>query len=257
MKKIILTLFVIVSFNSFAGITIVSDLDDTIKITNSGKEVDATINAFFTKYVFVLIPEFFKAASDYSNELHVVSASPFILKNKVDETFKKHQINVDSLVLRNPFDGQSKLEFKVGVIKAMMEKTSDDFIFLGDDVGQDPEVYAELNRHFPSRVLATYIHVIKGRKLPEKSTPYWTSYDLYLREYIAGRMPRSQVEAAAEKMLTDLDMKLVIPGFANCPKTPAVWLWQLPTIFFNSSRAIISKLNKYCVSDHSDNFVAE
>lgn len=251
MKKLILTLLVLFSLNSFAGIIIVSDLDDTIKITNSGKEIDGTINAVFTKNVFILIPEFLKAAGEYSNELHVVSASPSILRNKIEETFKKYDIQVDSLSLKNPLIRSTKIEYKAAVIKKLIDSTTDDFIFLGDDIGQDPEVYDEMMRHYPDRVLASYIHVVQDRKIPNSQIPYWTTYDLFLREYLAGRMQKSHVKMAAEKLLTDVDMKFVIPGFADCPKTPMVWLWQLPTIFFSESRELSKKLNRYCLSSHS------
>lgn len=247
MKTILLILSLVFSLSSWAAITVVSDLDDTIKITNSGKEVDGAINALFSNEVFTGIPEFFLGLRNYVNEVHVLSASPTILRPKINLTLKKKKIRVDSLILRNLLHGEDKFSYKLRHLTKLMEdKSGDDFIFLGDDVGADPEVYDELRKLYPNRVLAIYIHVINGRPLPKSSIKYWTTYDLFLREYMAGRMSVAWVDEGAKRVLEEQKMKLIFPSFAACPRTPEIWLWQLRSIFALEAVSVMKKLNLYC-----------
>ena len=252
MKNYILSLLVLLSLNSvFAGITIVSDLDDTIKITNSGTQVDRAINALFTKHVFTGIPEFYQGAKFYADELHIVSASPTLLRGLILADLKKKNIEINSLTLKNLSSRETKLEYKVKAIQQLIENSSDDFVMIGDDVGQDPEVYDALLKHYPNRVLATYIHVITGRKIPESSVPYYTTFDLFLREYLAGRMQKAAVEKGVAALKDEQNMELIFPHFAQCPKTPAVWLWQAPTVFVADALSLTAKFNRHCLARHS------
>lgn len=251
MKNLFIITSLLLSLNSFASISIVSDLDDTIKITNSGDDIDGAINAALKSDVFTGITEFFMGTKQYSNELHVLSASPGFLRGKIQSTLKKRKIEYTSIILKDFTAGESKFDYKVKAIKRIMEKNSDDFILIGDDVGQDPEAYAEIKRLYPNRILAIYIHVINNRKIPA-GTKYWTTFDLMLREFVAGRMRPAWVEKAADVILAEDDQEKVIPGFAHCPKTPAVFTWQVGTIFAAEAAKVGKRVLAHCISEHSD-----
>lgn len=249
MKNLIPFLFIFLSYSSYAAITLVADLDDTIKITNSGQEVDGTINALFSKKVFTGMPEFIEGAKFYTDEIHVLSASPTVLRRFIEEAFIEHSIEVDSLILRNLLRRQSKIEYKVReLIKLFNQNPSDDFILIGDDVGQDPEVFDEIQRHYPNRVIASYIHVIQDRSIPKTSIPYWTTFDLLLREFQAGRVSNAMIEEGIQKIMEETEMDEIFPDFANCPKTPLVWLWHMKTPYGKAGWEMTKKLNRYCVS---------
>lgn len=246
MKKLFFLFSVLLSVHSFAGIQIISDLDDTIKITNSGSEVDGAINAAFTSYTFTGIPEFFEAADYYTNELHILSASPGILRAKILSTLKKNQIQITSLILKNPLKGQSKIDYKVAQMRKLIEKSTDDFILIGDDVGQDPEAYEKISQMFPGRVLRSYIHMIKGRPVPATVIKYWTSFDLFMQEFLARRMSTSWVQKASEMIVQETKMKMVFPDFAVCPTDASLWQWQTETIFIAEAQEAIQKIVTYC-----------
>lgn len=247
---LILSLFL--SLQVTAGTSILSDLDDTIKITQAGEASD-----ILGSDVFLGITEFFKGARNYSNELHILSASPSVLRSKIQRTLSKHAIQYKTLTLRsNVFE--NKLDYKVKAIVGLMEKSQDDFIFLGDDLGQDPEVYAEIKARYPSRVLAVYIHVINGRPIHTDAELYWTSFDLFLREFIAGRMSAGWVEMMATKFLeanSKDQMELIFPEKAQCPTTSAVWEWQMATVYQPEAFELASKLVQFCQQRQSDNIL--
>jgi Uncharacterized conserved protein (DUF2183) len=250
MKNLLILWSLIFSLNTFASVSIISDLDDTIKITNSGNEVDGTISAAFKSVVFTGIPEFFLATKDYANEMHVLSASPIMLRAKIEATLKKRQIAYTSLILKNAQNHETKFDYKVKAIKMLMENNPDDFVLIGDDVGQDPEAYAEIQRLYPNRILAIYIHVIKNRAIPA-GTKYWTSFDLFLREFAAARMNPGWVEHASRTLLAEKDLKKIIPDFADCPKNTGTWAWQTDVWVGDEVPAVLKMVSSYCQARNS------
>jgi hypothetical protein len=245
MKKIIFILSLCLSSHLLASISIVSDLDDTIKITNSGDTVEGAINAALKSDVFTGMTEFFMAAKLYTNELHVLSASPTILRTKITMTLNKRNIDFDSLILKDPLKNETKFDYKVREIKKILQQSSDDLILIGDDVGQDPESYAEIQRLYPNRILAIYIHSIKNRQIPS-GHKYWTTFDLFLREFTAERMSPGWLEKGIEILLQERELTKIVPLFAHCPTEVSIWTWQLSSIYSEEAAKMMSKITTYC-----------
>lgn len=247
MKTLLLSL--LVSFNSFAAVTVISDLDDTIKITDAGNIGNATWNGIFSEKVFTGMPEFLKATN--AESLFVVSAGPKLIKSRALALLKKHHIEHDGVYLRAIPGKEGKLDFKVRTILELMEKTPNDVILMGDDVDLDPEVYTEIVKKHPARVLGVYIHNVKDRAIPDSFTKYWTSFDLALKEHIAGRIDATGVSAVMEPMLAETKLTMIIPKFANCPTSAVVWEWQLSTMFSAEALELSSKLHEFCLKGKS------
>lgn len=241
MKNLFLLLSFIFALSSQAAITIVSDLDDTIKIT----EARGVPTDFLREMVYTGMPEFFKSAKKYSDSLYVISAGPSILSHKVKETLKKKGIAFNRVILRTNLL-EDKFTYKVRQIKRLMDASSDDFLFFGDDLGKDPEVYAEMKRLFPNRVLGIYIHVVKGRPFSNDAVAYWTSLDLFLREFEASRMGAEDVEMILTKLLKETDLEFIFPKKAQCPTEATVWDWQTRTIFMQEATELMNKFVQFC-----------
>lgn len=250
MKTLFILLALLSSFTISASVSIVSDLDDTIKITNSGDTVEGAINAALKSDVFSGITEFFMGAKNYSQDLYILSASPTILRLKIQSTLSKRHIPYKKLILKNAADQESKLSYKVREINKIMDESSEDFILIGDDVGQDPEAYAEIQRLHPERVLAIYIHVINNRTIPA-GVKYWTSFDLFLREFLAGRMSPSWVEKGLEMILKEKENDKIIPSFAHCPTDPIVWSWHQDSDYAVEALSLGMKISQACQASHS------
>lgn len=240
MKTLIL-FGLLLSSSAFASISIISDLDDTIKITEAGGNATDIVGSD----VYLGIPDFLNGTKAYTHELYILSASPTFMGPVVKKTLAKHGVKFKSLILRKNVL-EDKFSYKVRKIREIMDNSSDDFILMGDDMGKDPEVFVEIKRIYAHRILEAYIHVAKGRALPQGITTYWTSFDLFLREFTAGRMLNAPVAAFAQKILTEKDMTLVFPKLADCPKDASIWKWQSETLFQAESQEIIKKLISYC-----------
>lgn len=250
MKNLILIILFSISLSAQAAISIITDLDDTIKIT----EASGDPRDYIGDKVYSGMPDFFKAAKDYSNELYIVTASPTFMSPVIKKALKKHGIEYKSLILRADLR-EEKFKYKVRKIKEIMDSNSDDFVLIGDDLGADPEAYAEIKRLYPSRILGSYIHAVNGRAISSDAVLYWTSFDLFLRELIAGRMSATGVEAVAAKLANEKDLAFVFPRKAQCPKTPMVYAWQMQTPFQQESMKLSYKFVKFCLVNRSVNIL--
>jgi phosphatidate phosphatase APP1 len=250
MKITLIVLALVFSLHSIAQVSIISDLDDTIKITESGGNATDIIG----DDVFTGMPEFFKSATQYSESLFILSASPSFMESTIRSTLRLRRINFKRLILRsNVFE--DKFAYKVREIKRILDQTRDDFILIGDDLGKDPEVYAEIMRLYPSRILGSYIHKVNGRAF-KGSVTYWTSLDLFLREFEASRMPAKEVEAIFKTLSMEKNLEMIFPRKANCPTDDSVWDWQIRTMFQQEAQKLIHKFVGFCKARQrqSDNF---
>jgi hypothetical protein len=209
-----------------AGVTIISDLDDTIKITNADSARRSTINGVFSEKVFSGMPEFLREARSYSQRLHVLSSAPGVLEWQVRDLLRENGIHWDDLTTRNVLRNPTHLDYKLGVILGELEQNPDPVILIGDDVNHDPEIFSEVLRLAPGRVLAAYVHVVKGRPLPAGLTLYWTAQDLALRELEARRLSQTGAERVLRKLGQERKLKRVFPKFADCPTDPLKFSWQ-------------------------------
>lgn len=241
MKNLILVVALVFSFSSIASISIVSDLDDTIKITEAGGNATDIIG----DDVYTGMPEFFKGAKTYTNDLYVLSASPSFMKPIIKNTLSKRKVSYKQLILRGNLT-QDKFTYKVKEIKKILEANSDQFILIGDDLGKDPEVYAEIEKQFPDRILESYIHVVKGRAIPSEVVPYYTSFDLFLREYLANRMTPGWVEMGWEKLIMEMKQEYIFPKKAVCPTDTEVFDWQLASPYQQEVIQLASRLTMLC-----------
>lgn len=251
MKKLICSFLFLYSFIASAGVSIISDLDDTIKITNAGHLPTASYNGVFTEKVFLGMPEFLAEARNYSNALHIVTASPKIIAPRVRATLRKNGIAFDSVSLRNVLKEKDKLAFKVKAISRVIDTSADEIILIGDDVDKDPEVFEEVQKLYPHKVMGSYIHVVSGRTLSSKVSKYWTTFDLALREFLAGRMDLTGVERVTKVMLDSERLKYIFPKFADCPSQGTVFEWQLQTVFMKEAQELTQKLTNYCLTRSS------
>lgn len=247
MKIIIFILLAIHLQLAFASVSVLSDLDDTIKITQANGQT----SDIFTGKLYTGIEETLQEMSQQFSDLYILSASPTVLKPKIVSVLKKRNIIFKELILRsNIFE--DKFSYKLRKMIKMMESSQDDFILIGDDLGKDPEVYAEVTRLYPQRVLASYIHVVNGRTLPKGMIPYWTSFDLILKEYSSFRLAASSVERVIKALKEERNLLMIFPLKANCPTQPVVWEWQLQTIFMGEAFEFTQQYIKFCQLRQSD-----
>ena len=159
------------------GLSVISDIDDTIKVSNVLDKKELILNTFINPYITTEgFPDYYKKLEAEGAYFHYVSASPWqlypSLKPFMDDNYPK-----GTLSLRNFRIKDSSLldflkpstEYKISTIKNIIERYSKhQFIMIGDSGEHDPDVYAEIYRQFPESIKLIQIRAVEGSDLSEK-----------------------------------------------------------------------------------------
>lgn len=217
-RSLVISLIVLFSWKSYA-LSVITDLDDTLKVTNVLDFEEAARNAIFSKKAFFQMPEVLEAMNDYSHNLYILSASPSFLKIKIEGFIEHNNLQVHELILRDLFRQRDSRVYKLNAMKNIMFlNPSEEFILIGDDTQYDPEVYAEIKKLFPRRVKAIYIRKVTNQQLPSVVKGFYSAFELAIYEYQAGRMDSSEVLKIGGNHALARDITSIIPLFAFCPK---------------------------------------
>lgn len=160
-----------------AGLGVISDIDDTIKISHVLNKKELLKKTFQLEFQAVPgMAERYAAWLSLSDQVrfYYVSSSPWQLypelSSFMDDVgfpkglfYLKHFRMKDRQFL-NLFS--DPIAYKVDTIKDIMQRyPKKTFVLVGDSGERDPEVYGEIVKTFPDRILAVYIRdVSKGDK---------------------------------------------------------------------------------------------
>jgi phosphatidate phosphatase APP1 len=161
------------------GLSVISDIDDTIKITDVKLKGELLRNTFLRPFRSVAgMAELYRELASKGASFHYVSASPaqlapflenFLTAEGFPENYSLHlrPIDIDPLdyydypKLRELFGGSGKA--KIGRIENILKLfPRRQFALVGDSSEQDPEVYAELLSQYGDRIKAVWIRDLSG-----------------------------------------------------------------------------------------------
>ncbi len=149
------------------GLSIISDIDDTIKHTQMLDSWQMLLNSLVRPFRPVEgMAAVYRQAAEAGLVVHYVSASPWQLFVPLEEfrqkegfppgTFHLHHVRFDPGALVEMFSGPK--DFKITQITQILKHFPHRrFILIGDSGQQDPEVYGELARQYPQQVVGIYI----------------------------------------------------------------------------------------------------
>ncbi|OZG61134.1 ABC transporter ATP-binding protein [Bifidobacterium myosotis] len=161
-----------------AKVGIISDVDDTIMITQAPVFWKAAYNLLFLdpkkkasvpgmSVLFARIADLFPGAPFF-----YLSTSPWNVESSIRHFITDHGFPEGPLLLRDldprpktfvPTGPQHKLEFAE---QLMADFPDMKFILVGDDGQKDPTTYATIVRRYPGRVLAIAIRQLSPRETP-------------------------------------------------------------------------------------------
>ncbi len=172
-----------------SGLSVISDIDDTIKITEIPAGLKVVFrNTFFRD--FMAAPEMAKMYQEWNGaSFHYVSGSPWQLYGPLSRflfsekggfpegTF--HMKNVrKNLLSSNTWEDLQELvtnenatfEQKVAQISEIMQRFPErKFVLVGDSGEKDPEVYREIKKRFPDQVQEIRIRDVVNDREKNKS----------------------------------------------------------------------------------------
>ncbi|MDR2626313.1 MAG: App1 family protein [Zoogloeaceae bacterium] len=152
------------------GVSVILDIDDTVKDSNVLDKKALMINTFLNEYQAVAgIGAIFEhLRQKKADAFHYVSASPIQLYPVLQEFFTRENFPRGSFHLRETTDVHdfipNKEELRVhkrqAIERLFAAYPQRKFILVGDTGESDPEIYAEFKRKYPDRVLEAIFHDI-------------------------------------------------------------------------------------------------
>jgi len=241
---------------------LVSDVDDTVKITNV-PDHEATIrNTIHSKLVFAGTAELYTqmlGSDSLPRRLRFLSAGFLTTRTAAllsHSGFPAHELTLREFSthedLRRVISSISS--FKTDQLQQLYGTSADNVILIGDDTQSDPAVYTAFAAKHRGRVLAVYIHRITGhtlppacragRALPAGCISFITAYDIALHELLAGRLGEREANAVGKAVLNS-DTRTLLPDFQECPSQFTAILNQPESLATLESK-INAKLTELC-----------
>ncbi|MEM7456909.1 MAG: phosphatase domain-containing protein, partial [Planctomycetota bacterium] len=158
------------------GISVISDIDDTIKVTSVGNKRELLCNTFLREFQSVSgMPMLYSDWSNQGVDFHYVSSSPWQLYEPLAGMQQKEGFPAGTLHLRNYRISDQLLKRmpvfrrrgKVITIRRLFKHLPQrKFILIGDSGEKDLEIYLKASRQRPSQIAGVFIRDLECKPLP-------------------------------------------------------------------------------------------
>jgi phosphatidate phosphatase APP1 len=151
------------------GISVILDIDDTLKDSNVLNRKALLRNTFLNEYKAVAgIESVLDHLREKADVFHYVSASPIQLYPALREFFTRENFPRGSFHLRETTDlrdfipdtRELRAHKRQAIERLFSAYPQRKFILVGDTGESDPEIYAEFKRKYPARILEVIFHDI-------------------------------------------------------------------------------------------------
>ena len=156
-----------------AGLSVISDIDDTVKVTNVADKKELLRNTLLREFKAIPgIAEVYRRWERQGTAFHYVSASPWQLANCLGGFLEAAGLPAGSMHLKlfrlKDSTPLGRLPSRKRSKRRAIEQVMDDFpgrrfLLVGDSGERDPEVYAEVARRRPEQVTGIAIRQVEGR----------------------------------------------------------------------------------------------
>jgi hypothetical protein len=192
------------------GLSVISDIDDTVKVTNVADRRELLANTLLRE--FTAIPgmaRLYRRWQEAGAAFHYVSASPWQLSNCLCGFFRDVGLPSGSMHLKlfrlkdsTPLGRLTsrKRSKRRAIEQILADFPRRKFLLVGDSGERDPEVYAAVARRHPGQVAGVVIRQVEGRPLVHKP-----------RSRLA-RLKRHLPDGGLQVFTDPEDLELLVPG---------------------------------------------
>lgn len=219
-KRFITGFLFLLTLNIFAAdYVLVTDLDDTLKITNGKSTPSMVFNAFFRQKVFAGMTTLFKELQvENIEKSYILTASPGLVGYNVRKLVRKNNIKMDVIYTSRIKELRKKIEYKLARLETIIRDTKGKLILFGDNQSHDPEIYLEIKKRYPNRIAKIYIHKVQTTPIPNGAFEYITPVEVAMD--LDNLLSEAQIDKVSKSVLYNRKFKRVIPKFSFCPVTP-------------------------------------
>jgi len=168
-----------IQFIDEVGASVISDIDDTVKVTNVGNRRELLANTLLRE--FTAVPGMSAAYGRWHDEgtaFHYVSSSPWQLASCLGGFLRDAGLPAGSMHLKlfrlKASTPLGRLPSRKRLKRRVIEQVMTDFprrrfLLVGDSGERDPEVYAAVASRFPDQVAGIAIRQVAGKLSPDKA----------------------------------------------------------------------------------------
>ena len=155
------------------GLSVGSDIDDTIKHSHVGDRRELLLNTFLRAFDAApgMAARYRELAAAPGTRFHYVSSSPLQLLPALEAFLADAGFPAGSLHLRETtsllrlWRSESRAHKHAAIVALLRDFPQRRFVLVGDSGGADPEIYADLARAHPRQVVAIAIRDVSGEGL--------------------------------------------------------------------------------------------
>ena len=155
-------------------LTIVSDIDDTIKVSTVSDRRELLMNTFVRDFRSVDgMASIYRQWQAAGAMFHYVSSSPWQLFDSLEQMlgdcdFPQGTMHLRNFRLRDQFLKKVMIrrQGKASAIKRLVQNLpSHNFILIGDSGEKDPEIYQKIARRYPEQIQGIFIRDLAARPM--------------------------------------------------------------------------------------------
>jgi hypothetical protein len=160
------------------GVSVISDIDDTIKISEVRDRHALLLNTFCRSFEAAPgMPDFYRRLAAENAQFHYVSASPWQLYEPISAFLQENGFPPGSFHMKNFRLKDSSflalfidpIDYKLRIIIPLLDRSPNrQFILIGDSGEKDPEVFGDLARAYPESVTSILIRNVTGEEPASK-----------------------------------------------------------------------------------------
>lgn len=167
------------------GTSVISDIDDTVKVSEVKDKRKMIENTFLLPFRPVeRMPDMYRRWAQAGVRFHFVSNGPWQLYEPLQQFLQESRFPAATLQLRTfrlmdgkfmDFLGSPGEAKRLAIDPILQTYPRRRFVFVGDSGEQDPEAYGDLARKYPDRVAKIFIRDVTGE--PADSPRYQRAFD--------------------------------------------------------------------------------
>ncbi|CAF1096439.1 unnamed protein product [Rotaria sp. Silwood1] len=163
------------------GISIISDIDDTIKISEVFDKIRLLANTFIFPFKPVSgMSDLYQKWQIHNKNctFHYLSSMPDQLYTLTQEFINSNNFPNGSFHMRHfrwaiisLFDflhSQSTFDHKIKYLRFFLLNTIRNFVLIGDSGEKDPEIYGTITREYPERIRAIFIRAVNDESFDDQ-----------------------------------------------------------------------------------------
>lgn len=210
------------SFSVSAKTIVISDIDDTIKMTGVlNNKISVSLKGIFGKQAFAGMSELYNEFDRMGASIYYVSGSPQMIDGRIESFLTDREFPYPNQRFLKDKISSDTYKFKTESIREILNQDPTiTAILIGDDTEHDPHVYHDISQEFPGRIEAIYIRAVQNAELPVNPLMknFFSSVEIAAKELVRGKLKQTELENVVHGFVEQTNESGIQLKKFYCPK---------------------------------------